>query len=135
MAWDPKITTFPGLYIVSASVHEVVQPLLNTFGILFDLCSPQGLRLINITAAIAILFLLLKIDPSVHHVSNSMPASALTPDSLSKLTLFLYPISFFYYFFYYTDTCSTLSLVAMQYLVNSGTTQPSYLRQLGFVMV
>src|SRR5690554_1810377 len=41
----------------------------------------------------------------------------------AQVTLFLFPVSFFYYFMFYTDTCSTLSLVLLQIL--SCTDQPA----------
>lgn len=75
------------------------------------------------------------------------PASSLSHRLLlclrNQVTLFLFPISFFYYFLYYTDTCSTLSLVLLQYLSCSdddskrdgGPPRSNWRRQLAFTLV
>lgn len=54
-----------------------------------------------------------------------------------QITLFCFPISFFYYFLFYTDTCSTLSIVLMQYLSMRGESRQAmkWTRQLIFTLV
>ena len=49
-SWDPKITTFPGLYLITAGAKRVVEAF--TF---FDVvCSTDFLRLFNATLSVAI---------------------------------------------------------------------------------
>src|SRR3546814_9933766 len=60
------------------------------------------------------------------------------PMLFRQVTLFLFPISFFYYFLFYTDTCSTMSLVLLQYLSTLDEKKPAtpnVVRQIMFTLV
>jgi alpha-1,2-glucosyltransferase len=67
--WDPKITTLPGLYIVS---YGILNPLSWFFDRLF--CDATHLRLINVAMAAVTLPILFNITRQIHgnkHVSLS----------------------------------------------------------------
>nr|XP_023027695.1 putative Dol-P-Glc:Glc(2)Man(9)GlcNAc(2)-PP-Dol alpha-1,2-glucosyltransferase [Leptinotarsa decemlineata] len=94
-AWDPKVTTLPGLYLVSA---VLLGP--------FDLCTTYWLRYISFIAAIfniPLFFALL----SVYHKQNNYL------NVLSSFTLALCPPLFFFGHLYYTETVSLMMILLM----------------------
>jgi alpha-1,2-glucosyltransferase len=50
VTWDPKITTFPGLYGLSFAVHWIA----SCVGSADEVCSPTGLRLLNVVVSFLI---------------------------------------------------------------------------------
>ena len=112
--WDPKITTFPGLYLLSAGLHFILKRLIGESD--SSTCSLSFLRNINVTLGVVLGFLfyycrryiLVKINKG----KNNMTLDAI----LLALLLFLYPPSFFYYFLYYTDTLSTLTILLVYWM-------------------
>jgi alpha-1,2-glucosyltransferase len=78
--WDPKITTFPGLYFVTSGLLGAWE------------CSLTTLRGINAIIVNTVLFL------TVRRITDSSIACAAV----------LYPLNFFYSLLYYTDSVSTL---------------------------
>lgn len=95
--WDPKITTFPGTYLISFLVSRLNITDLS--------CSLFDLRM-HIACMAFVLFIALYrcrqiLFPHEGHVANLLTA----------VLLFFYPFSFFYYFLYYTDTAAILLLV------------------------
>ena len=85
--WDPKITTFPGLYISSS----VVRGFSGAF------CQKDVLRLENVVYALG-----------THLVMFQLLRRRLEPKraAIESLVLSLYPIHFFYQTLYYTDVAS-----------------------------
>lgn len=67
LSWDPKITTFPGLYIVSAGLYRILRFVVDS-GIVFaaapegGTCTVDFLRAVNLvmgTACVPVLFSIL----------------------------------------------------------------------------
>lgn len=102
--WDPKITTFPGLYYVSYLLYCVfaaVKPIT---------CMPSVLRSVNVLLSYGLLFILKQCRSKVTGSdSDSWRVAAV---------LFSYPVNFFYYYLYYTDTFSTFSLALLLLLAS-----------------
>ncbi|PRP80027.1 hypothetical protein PROFUN_12314 [Planoprotostelium fungivorum] len=105
LEWDPKITTFPGLYVVAVAYAKLLQlsPVAIMDG---DTCSSIPLlRSLNIFFAAGNLILLYKI------LSKLYPEENRSLLSLKALTLIAFPIHFFYIFLFYTDCGSTFFLL------------------------
>lgn len=113
--WDPKITTFPGLYIISYIFKSIVMLPLMALGISdknnYISCSIMYYRGYNIVLAALSLVLYVEcrqnLNPSLDMKIQNW---------LISIILFLYPLNFFYYFIYYTDTTSTFFLLLVYYL-------------------
>ncbi|EUC32163.1 glycosyltransferase family 59 protein [Bipolaris zeicola 26-R-13] len=99
-SWDPKITTPPGLYLVS----KLFNPLLG--------CETRFLRMQNTVALCAILpmsYLILRILRACNNPSKpSTKDSTLFTDVHSAVNIALFPPLFFFSGLYYTDVMSTL---------------------------
>jgi len=95
-AWDPKITTFPGLYLYTSVLPMLKFP-----------CTEFYLRFMVV--------LLGSLSPAVFYNCRKMVAPEESPAASAAVAtlMFLYPLSFFYYFLYYTDTASTVTLFAV----------------------
>eukprot|EP00898_Chlorokybus_atmophyticus_P001065 jgi/Chlat1/195/Chrsp1S03262 len=111
-SWDPKITTFPGLYIFAASCVRLLQPLLAVLqppssagGV--GPCSVSSLRATNIVAAFYCIRLFIKIRRALH------PSEGVAFPGMVALGLALYPLHFFYTFLFYTDVVSTTAVCSM----------------------
>ncbi|CAO3649578.1 unnamed protein product [Mucor fragilis] len=104
-AWDPKLTTPPGLYLVSNAVAWMG----GLFG--YDLCTVHTLRFTNILFSIGLYFTLISLVttlyPAIKHDWRA---------HMYALTLAWFPVGFFYNFLYYTDPGSTW-LVLQSYLL------------------
>lgn len=85
--WDPKITTFPGLYFLSS----MARGFSNTF------CDKDSLRLDNMAYALG-----------THVIMYRLLRRRLSPERAAgqALLLSLYPIHFFFQALYYTDVGS-----------------------------
>ncbi|KAI9283175.1 alpha-2-glucosyltransferase Alg10, partial [Sporodiniella umbellata] len=94
--WDPKLTTPPGLYIVS----NIIEFLGRGVGF-SDLCTLNALRTTNILFSIGLYFVL---------------CGFFRNNKLYALTLASFPVGYFYNFLYYTDSGSTF-FVLLSYLL------------------
>ncbi|OZJ01993.1 hypothetical protein BZG36_04691 [Bifiguratus adelaidae] len=103
--WDPKLTTPPGLYLVSRLVYLIASRLG-----LAQRCSLETLRATNILLAFLSLVILRQLLLQLH---PRLPYRTLT---LASLGITLFPVSFFYHFLYYTDTGSTLFVLTGYWL-------------------
>ncbi|XP_062560968.1 putative Dol-P-Glc:Glc(2)Man(9)GlcNAc(2)-PP-Dol alpha-1,2-glucosyltransferase [Armigeres subalbatus] len=101
--WDNKITTFPGLYLVSASF---LGP--------FQACSIYHLRMISLIASIANVYLIYIIRKVV--LANRSSAYLLL-ESISLATL---PPLYFFSHLYYTDVLSVTMVLTMLYFSLKG---------------
>eukprot|EP00743_Colponemidia_sp_Colp-15_P007020 GILK01007576.1.p1 GENE.GILK01007576.1~~GILK01007576.1.p1 ORF type:complete len:476 (-),score=56.38 GILK01007576.1:150-1526(-) len=103
--WDPKITTFPGLYLVSLLLKSAV----GLFGSL-DACNLAALRAVN-----TYLF-----GPGSFFIMYDIVRVRHNPDSTVSLMyavlLGLFPVHFFFHFLYYTDSGSTFFVLLMYLL-------------------
>ncbi|KAJ2803645.1 glucosyltransferase [Coemansia helicoidea] len=100
-AWDPKLTTPPGLYLVSLA-------LLAPAG---APCSAASLRATNWVLGLALFW---TIHGLVRRLHRDLPPGAA---AAATLALALFPLSFFFHHIYYTDTASLL-LVLLAYLLS-----------------
>jgi alpha-1,2-glucosyltransferase len=138
--WDSKITTFPGLYLVSAVIFNIVSKLFWQFLGHEIQCSIVFLRFLNVCISFLSFLLYRACRLKVlhrflaanyifeHHtllnfVLKIFLHSQIEPyagdSTLVAVSLFLYPVSFFYYFLFYTDTASTFSILIVYYLALS----------------
>ncbi|KAH8270516.1 hypothetical protein KR018_011039 [Drosophila ironensis] len=95
--WDPKITTFPGLYLLAL----VLSP--------FKLCSVTGLRLLSLAGAGVNILLLYKIRRRTLSGAGGNSYAA-----HEAITLSVLPPLYFFSHLYYTDTLS-LTMVLLFY--------------------
>mmetsp|Transcript_91987 Transcript_91987/g.297586 ORF Transcript_91987/g.297586 Transcript_91987/m.297586 type:complete len:473 (-) Transcript_91987:87-1505(-) len=105
--WDPKITTFPGLYVFGAALPNLLGALSPGSGAATLLCSLSFLRAVNVIFGIGsllVMHLLLK-----RRMSNGKAAA-------QALVLSMYPIHFFYTFLYYTDVGSLFWVLLTHHL-------------------
>eukprot|EP00854_Cymbomonas_tetramitiformis_P019630 gene19630-23477_t len=115
--WDPKITTFPGLYLLGFLQARLVGLFLAGAAPgqseLQELaCSATALRATNVILALACVILIRRI------VSTLQPALSDLAISLKALVLTVYPLHFFYTFMFYTDVGSLMWILA-SYLTNA----------------
>ncbi|KAJ2911237.1 glucosyltransferase [Coemansia aciculifera] len=104
--WDPKLTTPPGLYLISivpAHLLRVLSPVDSS-----RWCSLEFLRSTNWVLS---LFLFWTIYSLLRQLRPGLSTIATTTTTLS---LSLFPVSFFLHHMYYTDTVSLL-LVLLSY--------------------
>ena len=100
--WDPKLTTPPGLYLIT----YVLQPI---FG-----CDVGGVRATNVVCMIALAWIVEKIFS--HRMGGGQKAGYGTFSAAhSALNIALLPPLFFFSALYYTDVASTLSVMLCFY--------------------
>lgn len=99
--WDPKITTFPGLYIVSTVLNY---PLAT--------CSAWTMRLTSLLASVANVWLIYQIRRTVLHTSGAK-TRALANLELETLAIALLPPMYFFAHLYYTDVLSLSTVLAL----------------------
>lgn len=96
--WDSKITTFPGLYLLSFLINHIFP---------FE-CSLVFLRGINVFLAILWPYYLYQCRRTI------FPKEDEIKDTVLMITMVvLYPMAFFFYFLYYTDTASIVSITML----------------------
>ena len=101
MSWNPKITTYPGLYLVSSFFLQILNIA----------CTSTNLRLfvflisMLLPYSIFICYEKLSVNRSRHRVFDRLI------NYLVTLLLFICPLNSFYYFLFYTDTLSILMLI------------------------
>ncbi|KAF5356234.1 hypothetical protein D9756_004172 [Leucocoprinus leucothites] len=97
--WDPKITTPPGLYIMSLLLKRVF---------LFK-CNIPMLRL---TALLSLLALPIALTRLVCYHKRERPPASIAAPVLEATVLAAFPLAWFFGFLYYTDVPSLLFVVA-----------------------
>jgi len=124
--WDPKITTPPGLYVLSFIFYKIT-----------GRCDLDALRFINALSLFAVFFFLLHTAPPVSPRSAKqlpsekstlfLPLASLCPQQIhSALNICLFPPLFFFCALYYTDVASTLSvLLFTRHLLENNSRGPS----------
>ena len=112
-AWDPKITTFPGLYASAAALFSALNLVGHAAGLGVP-CSVAALRAVNL-GFLGATFLLL----AAYFGRRMAPRDAIGNAAL----LSLYPVHFFFHFLYYTDAGATCLIVAMLLAARSYRTQ------------
>jgi alpha-1,2-glucosyltransferase len=124
--WDPKITTPPGLYVISVLFYKIT-----------GRCDLDALRAVNALSLFAVFFFLLHTAPPVSPRSAKqlpgqkstlfLPLANLCPQQIhSALNICLFPPLFFFCALYYTDVASTLSvLLFTRHLIENNSRGPS----------
>jgi len=120
-SWDPKITTLPGLYLVSVGI---VSPLNSIASMLtgeqpdkIKTCSTMNLRSLNVIFGMVNLALIYCITSQLHGLKQDYhPKLAI----LNSLNLSLLPVLFMFNFLYYTDVVSTMMVLLTYSLHLSG---------------
>ncbi|KAH7883874.1 glucosyltransferase [Phlebopus sp. FC_14] len=97
-AWDPKITTPPGLYVLSVLFHRIFMFRCN-------------LALLRLTVTLTLLTLPLLLTHLLAFHQRRRPPSLPTP-SAEALVLSTFPIAWFYGFIYYTEVPSLVSVLS-----------------------
>ncbi|GAB0086616.1 Dol-P-Glc:Glc(2)Man(9)GlcNAc(2)-PP-Dol alpha-1,2-glucosyltransferase [Sergentomyia squamirostris] len=99
--WDPKITTFPGLYIVST---VLLLP--------FRLCEIYYLRLVSLLASVLNVYWIYEIRKGIYSrkYGKKFPSWLTVFEALSISIL---PPMYFFAFLYYTDIVSISAVLAM----------------------
>lgn len=98
--WDPKITTLPGLYVLSYAA------LSNYFG-----CNTYNLRMVNLVASVLNIFLLSSI------IKYTYPGDRPLKTVVQAVSIALLPPLYFYSHVYYTDTLSLTFMLAYTRLI------------------
>ncbi|KAI8847729.1 alpha-2-glucosyltransferase Alg10, partial [Chytridium lagenaria] len=99
VTYDPKLTTPPGLYVVSYGVRKIISLVSG-----FDIgCSVFTLRSINMVFGLGTCFVIQGIMNKVHGTQRH--------HAFHALSIFLFPVSFFFHFLYYTDSGSTFFIL------------------------
>lgn len=109
-SWDSKITTFPGVYYVSAVAHGLVQGIISGGSPVFDdstQCSAWFLRGVNVAMGWACVYVMYGI---VSHQSQEDAPS--TTRLLRTALCATFPLHAFFVHLYYTDTASTLFVLS-----------------------
>ncbi|KAK9827784.1 hypothetical protein WJX74_001969 [Apatococcus lobatus] len=105
--WNPKITTFPGLYILGAAYAHVLS-LLSAEGLekVEDNCDTITLRSCTMLMGILSFWLFSQIHEELHPDKKGAYAMTLAGVAI------LQPLHFFFLFLYYTDAGSTAMILA-----------------------
>lgn len=103
--WDEKITTLPGLYVVSVGVLNPISSWLQQI-----FCDPIHLRSINVLMSSLTLLILQRITTQIHGSKHFYDENKCL---LSAFNLALFPLLYFFNFLYYTDVGSTFMVLLM----------------------
>jgi len=111
-SWDPKITTLPGLYLISVGI---VSPLNSVASILsgeppdqINTCSTSNLRSLNLIFGLVNLALTYCITEQLHGEKHDYKPNLAV---LNSINLSLLPVLFMFNLLYYTDTVSTMMVL------------------------
>ncbi|ETV98407.1 hypothetical protein H310_08574 [Aphanomyces invadans] len=114
--WDPKITTFPGLYIVGTWLGTAVHFTQSFVQHDSPLCSLTVLRSANVLFSLGSLFLIVKLR------SMKYSASTATTGIVHGVAIALFPVHYFFSFLYYTDAGALFFVLVMYYFAQVGRT-------------
>eukprot|EP00918_Siedleckia_nematoides_P102509 GHVU01223915.1.p1 GENE.GHVU01223915.1~~GHVU01223915.1.p1 ORF type:complete len:453 (+),score=17.45 GHVU01223915.1:317-1675(+) len=103
-SWDPAITTFPGLYLMSAMIAYPIKLVLG-----IDACTTESLRATNAFAFAPLFGCVVYFIVSFLHPSWSRRVRA-----LRTMRIVLHPAYVPFYFLYYTD-CGSLVAILTSY--------------------
>ncbi|KAK1755540.1 glycosyltransferase [Echria macrotheca] len=123
--WDDKITTPPGLYLLSVATHQLF---------MFTTCSTLSLRSTNLLATL----LTAMVATRCHMAIQAQHGQRSHGQSLhTGLNIALFPVIFFFSALYYTDVVSTLAvLIAYEnHLTRVGEQRPGILNDVWTVVL
>ncbi|XP_023346640.1 putative Dol-P-Glc:Glc(2)Man(9)GlcNAc(2)-PP-Dol alpha-1,2-glucosyltransferase [Eurytemora carolleeae] len=133
-AWDSKITTLPGLYLISVGI---ISPLNSLAASLtreppdINSCSTQNLRSLNVLFGLINLSLVYCITAQLHGEKQGYSSNLAI---LNSLNLSLLPVLYMFNFLYYTDAVSTTMVLLTYSLHLAGTRNLSSLAGLCSVL-
>ncbi|KAM5347913.1 hypothetical protein ACJ41O_007737 [Fusarium nematophilum] len=112
--WDDKITTPPGLYLVSLLIPGVVRPSGSLGGYV---CDASSLRAANAVVLMILAYLALQcrheIEARLHEAHSSTRLRLRSQYAIhTALNIALFPLLFFFSGLYYTDVASTAAVLA-----------------------
>ncbi|KAH7134263.1 DIE2/ALG10 family-domain-containing protein [Dactylonectria macrodidyma] len=112
--WDDKITTPPGLYLLSLLVPGVIKP---GFSPASYVCDAQSLRASSAVALMVLAYLALQcrheIEARLYEAHSSTKLRIFSQYSLhTAVNIALFPVLFFFSGLYYTDVASTAAVLA-----------------------
>ncbi|VDP17986.1 unnamed protein product [Soboliphyme baturini] len=110
--WNPKITTPPGLYLVSYALLRLISSITNLPTVY--LCTVSVLRLLNIGLAGLLYLTIVALQRSINHQLSAKDSDRVL---LTAANVCMFPILYFFIFLYYTDLLSTLSVLVMYLLL------------------
>jgi len=109
--WDDKITTPPGLYLISTGLAKLLTFVLGGPEVTY--CNPFILRQTNVFFGVLTFQIILLLSKKLH---QKVPQNL---HILNALTLTLFPCLFFFNFLYYTDPGSTFFVLLAYYFAIS----------------
>ncbi|KYK59143.1 Dol-P-Glc:GlcManGlcNAc-PP-Dol alpha-1,2-glucosyltransferase [Drechmeria coniospora] len=109
--WDDKITTPPGLYLLSVTLQQIASRVYGSFE-----CDANSLRAFNVAALFTLVYLALlcrrEIEERMQEKRSSTRGRLLSGYALhTALNIGLFPLLFFFSGLYYTDVVSTAVVV------------------------
>ncbi|KAI2795616.1 glucosyltransferase [Blomia tropicalis] len=108
ISWDPKLTTPPGLYIVS---YAILRPLAYFYNSSQQfICSIVSLRFTNVLFAIGNVYLIFYILNEINYRKNDSKSSLI----FNVISICLLPPLYFFTFLYYTDPGSMFTILLTQ---------------------
>ncbi|EQC39896.1 hypothetical protein SDRG_02553 [Saprolegnia diclina VS20] len=111
--WDPKITTFPGLYVAGVAFSNAVH-FVQTFSVSVRIayCSTTVLRCLNLLFAIGNVYLIVLLRQMKEYTAHERSHAI-----AHGLMIAFFPINVFFSFLYYTDVAG-LFFVLLMYLLS-----------------
>ncbi|PIA17127.1 hypothetical protein COEREDRAFT_41657 [Coemansia reversa NRRL 1564] len=103
--WEPKLTTPPGLYLISLVLNMSLTWIMGNK----DMCTIESLRITNWLLGLVLFWIIFGLVQQLHNTIS------IWQKVTSTLTLSLFPISFFFHHLYYTDTGSLLLVLLMYF--------------------
>ena len=113
--WDNKITTLPGLYILTALIARIAG-FLSSHPIL-HWCSIEKLRFVNLLMSVFVFLVMYTIFRKLSRRLKDEPGLGIKPIHrtccmMNSLVVCCFPLLYFYNLLYYTDVGSTLFVLA-----------------------
>ncbi|CAM1511742.1 Fc.00g092550.m01.CDS01 [Cosmosporella sp. VM-42] len=137
--WDDKITTPPGLYLISLLIPGVVQ--YSSFVGAYA-CSAQSLRTVNAVVLLVLAYLALlcrrEIEARLYEAHSPTRLKIFTQYALhTAFNIALFPLLFFFSGLYYTDVLSTAVVLAayVNHLKRVGRDRSSILSDLSTILL
>ncbi|CAB4057909.1 ALG10 [Lepeophtheirus salmonis] len=109
ISWDPKITTLPGLYLITIGI---LNPISKFIGPIMTLCDTFHLRCVSLALSVVNFLIIQRITIQIHGARHGIFGDD-KKCLLSSLNIALFPLLYFFSFFYYTDVGSTFMVLLM----------------------